>query len=212
MRNHLAPSPVVWRLSLYLRQLQSLATSGVEKVSSRDLAERLQVTDAQVRKDLAYFGQFGRPGVGYRVGPLIGQLRHILGTDRLWQVVLVGAGDLGRALLRYRGFLQRGFELIAAFDVSGALVGTKAGKTPIHHIDKMPRVIRDRNVKLAVVAVPPEAAQQVTDVLCRAGVKGILNFAPTALQTPPDVCVRQVDLAAHLEQISFYAVSADRED
>lgn len=209
MRNQSVPSPVVWRLSLYLRQLQSLGAAGVEKISSRNLAERLQVTDAQVRKDLAYFGQFGRPGVGYRVAPLINRLRHILGTDRTWQVILVGAGDLGRALLRYRGFRQKGFDLIAAFDVSGEIIGTKVGDITVRHVDQMARLVRKWGVKLAVVAVPPGAAQEVTDRLCELGIKGILNFAPTTLRTASDVHVRQVDLAAHLEQISF-CVGSDR--
>lgn len=203
MKNQSIPSPVAWRLSLYLRQLESLDEQGVEKISSRNLAESLQVTDAQVRKDLAYFGQFGRPGVGYRVAPLIEQIRHILGTDRIWKVVVVGAGDLGRALLRYRGFRQKGFELVAAFDVSDATVGSRIGRIVVRHVRELPGLIRRHEVKLAVVAVPPDAAQDVTDQLQRAGVKGILNFAPTTLQTDNGLVIRQVDLAAHLQQLSF---------
>ncbi len=208
MKNHLIPTPAVQRLSLYLRRLEQLAQKEVQKVSSLDLAESLHVTAAQLRKDLAYFGQFGRPGVGYRVAPLISELRHILGTDRTWRVVVVGTGDLGRALLRYRGFPSRGFQMIAAFDISPGKIGRQFGRVTVRHVDELPAVIREHDVKLAVIATPAEAAQQVADVLCRAGVKGILNFAPTTLQTPPGVAVGPVDLAASLEQLSFQVNTA----
>ena len=203
MKSNPIPSPVVWRLSLYLRQLESLVGEGVEKVSSRQLAKFLHITATQVRKDLAYFGQFGRPGVGYRVGPLTGQLRRILGTDRTCRVVVVGAGDLGRALLRHRGFRRKGFELVAAFDISPAKIGRQIGQATVQHLDDLEDVVRRQDVKLAVIATPPEAAQDVADRLCRAGIKGILNFAPTTLETPPSVAIGPVDLAATLEQLSF---------
>jgi redox-sensing transcriptional repressor len=192
-------------LCLYLRELESLARRGVEKVSSRQMARDLHVTDAQVRKDLAYFGQFGRPGVGYRVEPLREELRRILGTDHPWNVIVVGAGDLGRALLRYRGFRRKGFHIVAAFDIANSKVGRKVGSVPVHHMEEMPRIVREQDVKLAVVAVPAESAQEVTDALCGAGVRGILNFAPATLETPEGVAVGPVDLAAHLEQLSFQA-------
>jgi redox-sensing transcriptional repressor len=193
----------VQRLSLYLRRLEKLARDGVAKISSRDLADYLHLTAAQVRKDLAYFGQFGRAGVGYRVEPLIDELRHILGTDRTWRVVVVGAGDLGRALLRYRGFRSKGFEIVGAFDTAADKVGQKFGNVTVRHTDELEEVISENDVKLGVVAVPTDAAQQIADRLCQAGVKGILNFAPTTLQTPRDVAVGPVDLAATLEQLSF---------
>lgn len=205
MKGEGVPAPVVHRLSLYLRELEGLAGRGVDKISSRQIARDLHVTAAQVRKDLAYFGQFGRPGVGYRVQPLCEELRRILGTDHTWNVIVVGAGDLGRALLRYRGFRRKGFHLVAAFDVAGSKVGRKVGSVSVHHIDEMPRIVREDDVKLAVVAVPADAAQKVTDRLCRAGVRGILNFAPATLETPDGVAVGPVDLAAHLEQLSFRA-------
>ena len=204
MKDQSIPSPVVWRLSLYLRQLERFALEGAEKTSSHCLAESLHLSDAQVRKDLAYFGQFGRPGVGYGVAELADRLRHILRTDRLWRVILVGAGDLGRALLRHRTFRRKGFELVAAFDASEGLIGSTVGQVTIRPMRELPAVVAEHDAKLAVVAVPPEAAQQVTDALCRAGIKGILNFAPVSLNTPPDVTVRQVDLAAELEQLTYY--------
>ena len=203
IRRNDAPEPAVKRLSLYLRQLEQLATEGIDKTSSMNLAGMLNVTDAQIRKDLAYFGQFGRPGVGYRVGALIERLRHILGTDETWKVILVGAGDLGRALLRHRGFLERGFELVAAFDVSSTKVGKRVGRVLIHPIDELAQVVWKNDVKLAVVTVPKEAIQSVIDMLCQAGVSGILSFAPLSLRPPQGVALGVVDLAAGLEQLSF---------
>lgn len=208
MRTRGIPTPAVQRLSLYLRRLEKLAREGTKKVSSRSLAEHLHVTASQVRKDLACFGQFGRAGVGYRVEPLIRQLRHILGTDRTWQVVVVGAGDLGRALLRYRGFRNRGFQIVGAFDIAATKIGRQFGNVAVRHIDELEQVLKQHDVKLAVIATPADAAQEVADKLCRAGIKGILNFAPTSLHTPPDVAVGPVDLAASLEQLSFRVTAA----
>jgi len=197
------PTPAVQRLSLYLRRLEQLAQDGVKNISSRGLATYLHTTAAQVRKDLAYFGQFGRAGVGYRVESLIEQLRRILGTDRTWQVVVVGTGNLGRALLRYRGFSRRGFEVVGAFDVAANKIGRQFGSVKVRHVDELQDVLRENDVKLAIIATPADAAQGVADKLCQAGIKGILNFAPTMLQTPPDIAVSPVDLAASLEQLSF---------
>ncbi len=208
VKEQLAPDPVVKRLSLYLRQAEHLSARGVETVSSRQLADSLHVSAAQVRKDLAYFGQFGRPGVGYRVRPLVEALRRILGTDRTRSVVLVGAGSLGTALLRYKGFRRRGFRFVAAFDVSPRRVGRRIGTVGVHGMDELPRICKLRRVKLAIVTVPADAAQQVANQLCEAGVKGILNFAPATLATPPGVATGPVDLAAHLEQMSFLVQQA----
>jgi redox-sensing transcriptional repressor len=209
LRGHTVPDPAIRRICLYLRQLEHLRRQGQEKVSSRQLAEALHLSAAQVRKDLGYFGQFGRPGMGYEVTALIDQIRQILGTDRTTNVVVVGAGDLGRALLRYRGFQQKGFSVVAAFDVDQRKVGQKVGAVRVEHMDRLEAVITEHNVRLAVLAVPVEAAQQVTDRLCAAGVRGILNFAPTVLQTPPGLAVGPVDLAAYLEQLSFQVHSAE---
>jgi redox-sensing transcriptional repressor len=209
LRGHTVPDPAIRRICLYLRQLEHLRAEGHEKVSSRQLAEALHLSAAQVRKDLGYFGQFGRPGMGYEVTALIDQIRRILGTDRMTNVVVVGAGDLGRALLRYRGFQKKGFRVVAAFDVDQRKVGQKVGSVSVEHMDRLEAVIDEHKVRLAVLAVPVEAAQQVTDRLRAAGVKGILNFAPTILQTPPGLAVGPVDLAAYLEQLSFQVHSAE---
>jgi redox-sensing transcriptional repressor len=203
MEDRHTPVRSVQRLSLYLRRLERLCQEGARKVSSRNLAEPLGLTAAQVRKDLAHFGQFGTAGVGYDVEGLTEQLRRILGTDQTRSVILVGAGHLGRALLRYKGFRSRGFEFVAAFDVSTARVGKTFGRVRVWPISEMARIVRSHGVRLAVIATPAEAAQGIADALCKFGVKGVLNFAPTTLQTPPGVTVGPVDLAATLEQLSF---------
>ena len=148
------PNPAVRRLSLYLRQLEALKRGGRSTVSSKQLGESLGLTDAQVRKDLAYFGQFGHPGIGYRVDDLIGQVRRILGTDKTWNVILVGAGNLGRALSAYRGFEAKGFRLIAVFDNDPTKVGRRLGPFTIQSLTDVPDAIAKQNVKLAILAVP----------------------------------------------------------
>jgi redox-sensing transcriptional repressor len=197
------PNPAARRLSVYLRRLEELTDGGVAKVSSDDLAASLGLTAAQVRKDLACCGQFGRPGVGYSVPALMEHLRHALGTDKTWNVIVVGAGDLGRALARYRGFVGRGFRIVAAFDVAMGRVGRSIGDIPVHHVDHMGEIVRKYGVKLGIIAAPAEAAQEIANTLCAAGVAGILNFAPRAVKPAGGVAVLPVDLAASLEHLSF---------
>jgi redox-sensing transcriptional repressor len=202
-RPEIIPNPAARRLSFYLRQLEMYQRKGRRTISSKQLGVVLGYTDAQVRKDLAYFGQFGHPGIGYRVEESITRLRQILGTDKTWDVMLVGAGNLGRALLAYHGFDSRGFRIVAVFDSDEAKVGTKFGHFDIHPAAAMPRFIRDKHIRLAILAVPADVAQDVADNLIAAGVRGILNFAPVALIVPPNVALNSVDLAVQLEQISF---------
>jgi redox-sensing transcriptional repressor len=197
------PTPAIYRLSFYLRQLETFQRAEKHTISSKQLGESLGYTDAQVRKDLAYFGQFGHPGVGYRVEELISQLRKILGTDKVWNVLLVGAGNLGRALIAYRGFLRKGFRLAAIFDADPNKVGHAFGELTIESIDRLTEVVARENIKVAIVSVPGEAAQAVADKLVAAGVRGILNFAPVSVTVPPEVSVQGVDLAVQLEQLSF---------
>ena len=197
------PNPAVRRLSLYLRQLESLKRAQRSTVSSKQLGESLGLTDAQVRKDLAYFGQFGHPGIGYRVEDLIGQVKRILGTDKTWNVIMVGAGNLGRALSAYRGFEAKGFRLIAVFDNDPSKVGRRLGPFSIQSLDALADTIQKQNVKLAILAVPAEHAQEVADQLIDAGVRGLLNFAPVSLTVPPHGALNAVDLAVQLEQLSF---------
>jgi len=202
-RSEPVPNPAVRRLSLYLRQLEAFKRKDRRTVSSKQLGESLGLTDAQVRKDFAYFGQFGHPGIGYRVDDLIGQVKRILGTDKTWNVLLVGAGNLGRALLAYRGFDQKGFRLVAVFDADPGKVGKKHGGFVIQPLSDMAAAVQKQNIKLAMIAVPADNAQDVADQLVAAGVRGLLNFAPVSLTVPQDVALNAVDLAVQLEQLSF---------
>jgi redox-sensing transcriptional repressor len=197
------PNPAVRRLSLYLRQLEAFRRKERRTISSKQLGESLGLTDAQVRKDLAYFGQFGHPGIGYRVDDLIAQLKKILGTDRTWNVLLVGAGNIGKALSSYRGFNSKGFKLVAVFDNDPAKVGKRLGTFTIQPFDELAATVQKHEIKLAVIAVPADAAQGVADKLVEAGVRGILNFAPCSLNVPPEVALNTVDVAVALEQLSF---------
>jgi redox-sensing transcriptional repressor len=202
-RPELVPHPAVRRLSLYLRQLEAFKRKDRGTVSSRQLGESLGLTDAQVRKDLAYFGQFGHPGIGYRVDELIGQVRRILGTDKEWNVLLIGAGNLGRALSAYKGFNAKGFRLAAIFDADPAKTGRKLGPFVIQPIAELADTVQKHQIRLAMIAVPADGAQEVVDQLVKAGVRGILNFAPTSVTVPPHVALNAVDLSVQLEQLSF---------
>lgn len=193
----------VKRISLYLRHVEALAEKDQPTVSSQQLGKALGLTDTQVRRDLACFGQFGRPGVGYPVGDLTGQLRAIFGTDRVWNVAVVGVGCLGRALLRYKGFAGKGFRPKAAFDSDAKKVGKKFSEVVIQPMSELTGTIKKGRIRLAILAVPAEAAQDAADRLCRAGIRGILNFAPVILTVPAGVAVIPVDLAVQLEQLSY---------
>ena len=197
------PKAVVARLSLYLRELQHLVRSGHATISSSQLGQRLGFSDAQVRKDLAYFGHFGYPGIGYRCPELILAVRGILGTDRVWTVAMVGVGNLGQALLGYRGFATQGFRVVAAFDSDPAKVDRTVEGVPIHPLDRLTQIVRDEEITLGLIAVPATAAQGVADQLVEAGVVGILNFAPVTLSLPESVSLVGVDLATELEQLCF---------
>jgi redox-sensing transcriptional repressor len=197
------PIPVVKRLSLYLRELERLTGEGTSRVSSRQLAESLCLTAAQVRKDLACFGQFGRPGVGYLVDDLMDRVRRILGTDRQWNVVVVGVGGIGGALLKHRGFRKRGFRFVGAVDVAPEVIGRQVGPVVVNHIDALPQIVRERGVKLGIVTVPAGEAPRVAEALRRAGVEGILNFAPMSLPSLDGVAVEPVDIAGLLEHLCF---------
>jgi redox-sensing transcriptional repressor len=202
-RPDLIPNPAVKRLSLYLRQLEQLLRNQRPTVSSKQLGESHGVTDAQVRKDLAYFGQFGHPGIGYIVDDLITELRHILGTDKTWNVLLVGAGNLGRALMAYKGFNNKGFRLAAVFDDDPQKIGTRRGDFIVQSLSELDQTVRREKIRLAMIAIPAEVAQDAADRLVKAGVRGLLNFAPVSLNVPPSVALSTVDLAVQLEQLSF---------
>lgn len=200
------------RLSLYLRRLEALEAEGVETVSSAQLAQHLGITDAQVRKDLAALGHLGYPGVGYYPRELIGVLRETLGLESQWPVVLIGAGNLARALLKYRGFAQRGFHITAVFDADPAKVGEAIDQWTVEPMDRLTERIAAHQAQLAILAVPAAAAQAVADALVECGIKGILNFAPTVLRVPPGVHVVAVDLAMQLEQLAYLVRSRTTAD
>lgn len=206
------PKAVVNRLSLYLREIDHLIRDGHTTTNSGQLGKLLGFSDAQVRKDLAYFGHFGYPGVGYRCDELGGAIRKILGTDQQWNVVLVGVGNLGRALLGYKGFQQRGFRMLAAFDTDPSKAGTQIEGVEVHHLDNLPDFAKTHTIRLGMIAVPASAAQVVADRLVATGVEGILNFAPITLSLPDRVVHSGVDLAIELEQLSFSVLNRRNED
>jgi len=200
------PGPAVRRLSLYLRQMEACHAGGKTTISSKELGDSLGLTDAQVRKDLAYFGQFGQPGVGYSVANMIERIRHILGTDRTWNILLVGVGNLGTALAAYGGFVGKGFQIVAVVDSDPLKIGqpipSLAGKK-IRSMNDIPNILREEAVHVAILAVPAGHAQEVATQLAAAGIRGILNFAPVRLNVPAEVNVVDVDLSVQLEQLSF---------
>ena len=193
----------VARFSLYLRHLERFHREGVQTVSSGQLGVALGITDAQVRKDLACLGNLGQPGIGYPAQELMAALRVRLGLDRQWAAVVVGVGNLARALLRYRGFERQGFRFVALFDADETKIGQVVDDLEIHPIERMDEIIHKTGAELGVVAVPAEAAQNVANALVGAGIRGILNFAPTVLHLPAGVSLVAVDLAIQLQQLAF---------
>jgi redox-sensing transcriptional repressor len=202
MRAKIAES-TVRRLSLYLRFLEEFEGQGIETVSSGALAARGGTTSAQVRKDLSFFGSFGKRGLGYPVNELAGRLREILGLKRRYRVALIGAGKIGSALVQYRGFRQRGFDIVAIFDVDPGKVGTQWNGLAIHDQAELERELSHTPVDMAVLVTPADAAQPLADRLVKLGVKAILNFAPVQLSVPEDVAVKTVNLALELETLSY---------
>lgn len=201
------PKVVVSRLSLYLRELQRLVASGQQTISSGQLGTLLGFSDAQVRKDLGFFGQFGYPGVGYRCDELIRAMRDILGTNHAWNVAMVGVGNLGQALLGYRGFDRQNFAIAAAFDADPAKVGQVVQGIRVQPLDELAATVREKGIRLGMIVVPAERAQEAADRLVAAGIEGIVNFAPVTLALPPHVQNVGVDLAIELEQLSFAVTS-----
>ena len=198
------PRNAIYRLSLYLRCLQRLKSNGIRTVSSEALAHAAGVKSTQLRKDLTYFGQFGTRGLGYDVGQLAQMITDLLGTNSLQPVILVGLGNLGLALLSYRGFEPEGFEITAAFDLDVNRKRDKKVSQPVHRMDKLSEFVRVRRIKMAILTVPATAAQAVTNALVQAGITGILNFAPIVLQVPEEVMVNNVNLAIELENLSYF--------
>ena len=198
------PRKTVYRLSIYNRCLQRLAANGIKTVSSEALARAAGVKSPQLRKDLTYFGQFGTRGLGYDVEQLLQMIVDLLGTNSLQPVVLVGVGNLGRALLSYRGFQKEGFDVVAAFDIDAGRAASKEISRDVLPMERLEPVVREAGVRMAIICVPPEEAQEVANDLVEAGVTGIMNFAPTVLQVPEEVMVNNVNLAIELENLSYF--------
>ena len=198
------PRKSIYRLSIYQRCLERLKENGLKTVSSNALAKAAGVKSTQLRKDLAHFGQFGTRGLGYNVEALIEVITGVLGTNSLLPVILVGVGNLGVALLRYKGFVKEGFEISAAFDADPNRAKFVKADVPVMGVSLMAQFINENNVKIAILAVPAETAQEVANNLVQAGIQALLNFSPTVLKTPDDVTVNSVDLALELEHLSYF--------
>ena len=205
---HIADS-TVRRLSAYLRFLEDFETRGLFTISSEELAKRGGTTSAQVRKDLSFFGSFGKRGLGYSVPELAGRLREILGLAREWRVFIIGAGKIGAALAQYRGFRQRGFSILAAYDNNPEKIGRQLEGIAVRDIAELEADIRREKPDIVVLTVPTEEAQDVVDRVVKAGVRAILNFAPTQLQAPPEVTIKTVNMAMELEGLSFALANRD---
>ncbi len=198
------PDVVIRRLPLYARSLRYLLQEDVRSVSSQELGERINVTAAQIRKDLSYFGEFGKQGIGYDVEKLLNQIERILGLNQEWPVGLIGIGHLGEAIARYEGFRRQGIRIAALFDSDPTKIGTDINGLTIQDDTHIERAMREQGVKLAIIAVPATRAQEVADMLVAAGVRAILNYAPMVIQVPENVWVRHIDPVAVLHSMTYY--------
>lgn len=198
------PDIIIGRLPVYLRALQRLADRGVQTTSSQELGEIIGISAAQIRKDISQFGEFGKQGTGYSIPFLIERLRDILKVDRIWDMAVVGMGDIGHALARYNGFTNRGFRVVMVFDNDPHKIGEKVGEFEVFSTDDMVERIRQNKIKVAVLTVPATVAQETADQLVKAGVKAILNYAPISLNVPDDVRVQYIDPVTHLQRMTYY--------
>lgn len=198
------PDIVVSRLPLYVRALDNLARENVRTVSSRDIGNHLQMTAAQIRKDLSYFGKFGKQGKGYEVAHLLRELRQVLHLDRQWPMVLVGVGRLGRAIISYEGFAAEGFKIVAAFDTDPQKIGKKVGVLVVRPIAELESYIRQNGVTIGIVAVPAKEVQDAVERLVKAGVRAILNYAPLAARVPKGIQQREIDPILALQGMTYY--------
>lgn len=203
MKVYKIPEATVIRLSIYSRQLYLMRDKGIKTVSSEEIANSVGVSSAQVRKDLAYFGEFGTRGVGYKVDELLGYLIKILGLDKQWNIAIVGAGKLGSALALYRGFRDKGFDIKALIDADENKIGQQLDDLIIEPLDTIEVMVKERGINIGIITVPDVAAQEVTDRLVKAGVAAILNFSPQVLKVPSDIVLRNVDFSVNLKILSF---------
>jgi redox-sensing transcriptional repressor len=203
---HQAPIPdiIIGRLPLYLRALTRMAMEEKEITSSKELGARLGISSAQIRKDLSQFGEFGKQGTGYNIAFLIQQLQRILHVDRVWDVALIGSGDLGHAIAHYGGFIDRGFRIVSVYDNDTKKIGERVGKFIVRDTANMVKEISDQEIRVAMLAVPAAEAQGVADRLIDAGVQAILCYAPTSLKVPPNVRIQYIDPVLHMQRMTFY--------
>lgn len=204
MRSSTVPDIVVGRLPLYLRALTQMQSEGKEITSSQELGDRLGISSAQIRKDLSQFGEFGKQGTGYNIAYLIDQLRRILRVDQVWDVVLVGVGDLGRAVANYGGFLDRGFRVVALYDNDPQKIGERVGQFTIQGAARLTAEIRERGIQVAMLAVPAAEAQGVADQLVEGGIRAILVYAPTSISVPDEVRIGYIDPVLHLQHMTYH--------
>jgi len=204
MNSDKIPDIIIGRLPIYLRALQRMADSGLKTTSSQELGELVGVSAAQIRKDISQFGEFGKQGTGYSITYLLEKLREILKVNRIWDVALIGAGDMGHALANYQGFANRGFKIVMVFDSDKEKIGQKIGDFTIEDVAHIVEKIKAADVKIAMLTVPASAAQNVTEKLVQAGIKGILNYAPITLNMPNHVKVQYIDPVTHLQRMTYY--------
>lgn len=204
MNIHKIPDIIISRLPIYLRALQRMKEKGVQTISSKELGEYVGISDAQIRKDISQFGEFGKQGTGYNIPYLIEKLRQILKVDRIWDVAIVGMGDMGHALARYQGFADRGFRVVMVFDNDPKKIGQQVGNFIIEDSANLIAKISAAGIKVVMLTVPAPAAQEVAEQLVQGGVKAILNYAPTSLNVPDDVLVQHIDPVVHLQRMTFY--------
>jgi redox-sensing transcriptional repressor len=198
------PDIIIGRLPVYLRALQQLSDKGIMTTSSQELGEIIGISAAQIRKDISQFGEFGKQGTGYSIPFLIERLRDILKVDRVWEVVIVGMGDIGHALARYNGFANRGFHISMVFDNDPQKIGQKVGDYEIFDTATLVEKLKQNKIKVAMLTVPASSAQEITDLLVKAGIKAILNYAPISLNVPSGVRVQYTDPVTHLQRMTYY--------
>jgi len=198
------PDIIIGRLPVYLRALQRLSEKGIQTTSSQELGEIVGISAAQIRKDISQFGEFGKQGTGYSIPFLMERLKDILKVHRVWDVVIVGMGDMGHALARYNGFANRGFRISMVFDNDPEKTGQKVGEFEIYDTSTLAEKVKQNKIKIAMLTVPATAAQEMADQLVKAGVKAILNYAPISLNVPENVRVQYIDPVTHLQRMTYY--------
>jgi redox-sensing transcriptional repressor len=198
------PDIIISRLPYYLRALQRMNEKGIQTTSSQELGENIGISAAQIRKDISQFGEFGKQGTGYNISNLIKELQTILKVNQIWDAIIVGAGDMGHALARYQGFADRGFNVVMIFDNDVNKIGQKIGSLTVEDVSNLSERVKSTGIKIAVLTIPAKVAQDTTNLLVKAGIKGILSYAPISLSVPNDVKLQYSDPATHLQRMTYY--------